>query len=231
MMRLEKITIVVIWDGLIMKTLIINGSLRQSGDTAALVDELIQHLDGEIKIISHSSNISPCVDCRYCWNDSGCSIDDEMRDVYTYLNECDNIVLASPIWFSSLSGPTLNIASRLQTLYAAKAFRHERNQVKPKNGVIMIVGAEKGTEIIPTQIALTIMKLMGVSPPCMAMIYSLNTNSISTKEDKAALAKVRESARWLNQLNKNSEGGKYLNTPGNTSIFSYSKTALDNRFR
>ena len=95
----------------------------------------------------------------------------------------------------------------------------------------MIVGAEKGTEIIPTQIALTIMKLMGVSPPCTAMIYSLNTNSISTKEDKAALAKVRESAQWINQLNKNSEGGKYLNTPVNTSIFSYSKTALDNRFR
>jgi multimeric flavodoxin WrbA len=88
-----------------------------------------------------------------------------MQEIYPYINECDNIVIASPIWFSSLSGPLLNLASRIQTFFAANCFRKEAIEAKQKNGVIIIVGAEKGTEIIPTQNALTIMKFMNVRRP------------------------------------------------------------------
>ena len=32
-----------------------------------------------------------------------------MGSVYQYVAECDNMVIASPIWLSSLSGPLLSI--------------------------------------------------------------------------------------------------------------------------
>lgn len=184
-----------------MKTLIINGSPKKIGDTTALINEFTKHLNGEVKILSCLSNISPCKDCRYCWRNKGCSIEDEMQEIYPFIDECDNVVLASPIWFSSLSGPLLNIASRIQTLYAAAYFRKEQKDMNQKNGVILIVGAERGTEIIPTKNALTIMKFMNVRRPCVATIYSLDTNNIPAGKDDVALKNTRDAAFLLNSLN------------------------------
>lgn len=186
-----------------MKTLIFNGSPNKNGDTAALINELKNNLIGEVKILSCFNKISPSNDCRYCWNNAGCSINDEMQDIYPYISECDNIVIASPIWFSSLSGPLLNLASRIQTFFAASYFRKDAIADKQKNGVIIIVGAENGTEVIPTQNALTIMKFMNVRRPCVSTVYSLNTNNVPAKEDEHALKAVREAAILLNNLYNN----------------------------
>ena len=88
-----------------MKTLILNGSPRVHGDTVSLINELTKSLDGEYRIVdAYRSNISPCLDCRFCWENSGCAIKDEMQEIYSYIEDCDNIVIASPIYFSELTG-------------------------------------------------------------------------------------------------------------------------------
>lgn len=182
-----------------MKTLIINGSPKKNGDTTALLDEFTKHLHGEVKILSCYSNIAPCNDCRYCWSQSGCTIRDEMQDVYPFLEVCDNVVLASPIWFSSLSGPLLNITSRIQTLFAERCFRGIKKEAT-KNGVLFLVGAQLGTEVIPEQTALAIMKHMYVRRPCVTTVYSLDTNHLPASRDEIALKGAREAALLLNKL-------------------------------
>jgi len=181
-----------------MQTLIFSGSPKKNGDTDSLVQELASNLKGDVKIISTRNNISPCNDCRHCWKHPGCAINDEMQEIYPYIETCDNIVIASPIWFAALSGPLLNMASRLQTLWTATYFRNQTLPIKEKKGVIIIVGGQLGTEIIPTQTALTIMKFMNVHRPSVAKIYSLDTNIIPACEDEAALEKCREVADMLN---------------------------------
>ena len=181
-----------------MQTLIFNGSPKKNGDTTALIDALARNLRGEVKVISLFSNIAPCSDCRYCWSNPGCSIEDEMQEVFSFMEICDNIVLASPIWFSSLSGPLLNMASRIQTLFAASHFRKEPIDSKVKNGVIIIVGAEPGTEVTPTQTALTMMKFMNVHRPSVEKIYSLDTDNLPAMKDQIALTKCSEVAALLN---------------------------------
>ena len=182
-----------------MKTLIFNGSPKKDGDTEALLREFTAHLHGEIKVISCASDIKPCNDCRFCWNNAGCSIKDEMQEIYTYIEDCDNIVIASPIWFSSLSGPMLNLASRVQTIFASSYFRKAPMNIKKKNGVIIIVGAQPGTEVIPTQTALTIMKFLNVYRPGVEKIVSLDTNNLPAGKDTVALARCREVAEMLNR--------------------------------
>ena len=179
----------------------------------ALIIELIKHLDGEYKIITCCSDIAPCNDCRFCWKNDGCSINDEMQEVYEYLNKCDNVVIASPIWFSCLSGPILNIASRLQTLYCSRVFRKITKEPN-KNGVIILVGGEgtdSGTETTPIKTALTIMRNMSVKIPSIATICSLDTNNIPAKYDEIALESVRKAASLLNNL--------YANKQKNENIF------------
>ena len=181
-----------------MKTLIFNGSPKANGDTAALVQELSSNLKGEVRIISPRDNISPCMDCRHCWKSAGCTVNDGMQEIYPFIEVCDNIVLASPIWFAALSGPLLNLASRIQTLWAGGYFRKEPVNLKEKNGVIILAGGQPETKEAPTRTALAIMRYLNVHRPSVEKIYSLNTNEIPAAEDEAALARCREVAEMLN---------------------------------
>jgi len=68
-----------------MKTLILNDSPRINGGTSNLIKKITQKEIDEYKIVdAYRCNISPCLDCRYCWKNSGCSINDEMQDVYNF---------------------------------------------------------------------------------------------------------------------------------------------------
>ena len=178
--------------------LIFNGSTKIYGDTVSLIDEFASRLKGEIKSISFQNNISPCVDCRYCWKNIGCAIKDEMQDIYEHIKTCDNIVIASPIWFSSISGPLLNLASRVQSLFAAGYFQKKQILLKEKKGVIIIVGAQPETIDIPTQTVLAIMRYLNVHRPSVQKIYSVDTNNLPACEDKAALEQCRKVADLLN---------------------------------
>ncbi len=53
-----------------------------------------------------------------------------MQEVYDYIQECDNILIASLIYFSELTGQLLAITSRLQTYFCAKFFRKETTIAK-----------------------------------------------------------------------------------------------------
>ena len=116
-----------------MKTLIINGSPRKNGETVSLIKELTKQLNGEYKILdAYYTSIYPCVDCRYCWSNDGCAVKDEMTEIYDYIEDCDNIVIASPIYFSQPTGRLLDICSRFQSYFAAKHFRNQAPTLKPK---------------------------------------------------------------------------------------------------
>lgn len=129
-----------------MKTLIINGSPRKNGNTATLLNELKKHLHGEIfQIDTYYTKISPCIDCRYCWTHAECAIKDEMLEIYRIIDEVDNIVLASPLYFSNLTGSLLNWASRLQYIWVSKNIRKEPAlSSKVKNGAFILVNGEEG---------------------------------------------------------------------------------------
>ena len=80
-----------------MKTLILNGSPHKQGDTAFLIQTLTAHLPGTYKIVSaYTAKIAACIDCRACREQFGCRIQDEMQEIYQYLEQCDAVVLASP---------------------------------------------------------------------------------------------------------------------------------------
>ena len=102
-----------------MKTLILNGSPRINGDTSSLIKKFTEKKIDEYKIVdAYRCNISACLDCRNCWKNNGCSINDEMQEIYKYIQECDNILIASPLYFSELTGKLLDVGSRLQTFFA-----------------------------------------------------------------------------------------------------------------
>lgn len=181
-----------------MKTLIFNGSPRAKGDTVSLIKELTEHLEGEYKIVdAYRSHIAPCIDCRYCRENAGCAFKDEMNEVYDNIEDCDNIVIASPIYFSELTGKMLDVGSRLQTYYCARHFRGEEPIVKSKKGAVILVGGGDGKPDIAYGTAVTLLHQMNafdIHEP----VISHNTNEISAKDDEKAVAGVRSVAGFFN---------------------------------
>jgi multimeric flavodoxin WrbA len=184
-----------------MKTLIFNGSPRKNGDTVFLINKLKESLNGEVRVIdAYFTEISPCIDCRYCWKNCGCAIQDEMQEVYSFIKECDNIVIASPVYFSELTGSLLTLASRLQTFYSSKRFLGISQIQKKKKGAVILCGGGDGAPDRAEATAKDLLKMMGAE--LNTSIRSLNTDNIPSRDDNTAKAQIDELAVSLNNLPK-----------------------------
>ena len=88
-----------------MKTLIINGSPHKNGNTSFLANLLSKKLKGETDIIFLSDiNFKSCCDCESCKKNSLCVLDDDAQDIINSLNNYDNIVLATPLYYNQPTG-------------------------------------------------------------------------------------------------------------------------------
>lgn len=180
------------------KTLIFNGSPRVKGDTVSLIDIITKNLDGEYKIVNaYRSSIAPCIDCRYCYEKDGCAINDGMQEIYAYIQECDNIIIASPIYFSQLTGRLLDVASRLQTYFCAKHFRNEEPVKKLKKGGVVLVGGGDGHMNNAYETALTLLSHMNCHNVYEA-VCSRNTNARPSVDDAEAIDRIKKLIDFLN---------------------------------
>jgi multimeric flavodoxin WrbA len=181
-----------------MKTLIFNGSPRKDGDTAILLNEFTRLIEGECKIVhAFDCNITSCIDCRDCWEHNGCSISDGMQEVYDDIQECDNILIASPVFFTELTGQLLVVASRLQTYFCARYFRKETPIKKRKKGGILLVqgGSHQADKAADTaKMLLNTMNAMDLAPA----VFCLNADSISPGDNTQAMEGVRDIVKLFN---------------------------------
>ena len=181
-----------------MHTLILNGSPHANGDTAALLKVLKENLSGEItQIDCYHANISPCTDCRYCTKKPGCAIRDGMQDLYPILENCDNIVIATPVYFSLPTAPVLSVCSRIQTYFCASFFRKSPVAIKPKRGGIILAGGGSGSAVPAEETARRLLKYMKAKQigPVAA---SLHTDKVPARNDEDALLQARLLAAFLN---------------------------------
>ena len=180
-----------------MLTLIFNGSPRPQGDTAGLIDLLTAKLPGEVKVIrTYSAGVSPCVDCRHCWEHPDCGIKDGWQEIDQLIRESDNIVIASPIYFSELTGPLLSLLSRLQQYWCARFFRQEEPIEKPKKGGVILVGGGDGHMNTASETAADLLHHMNCREIFPAILCH-NTNRIPVAEEPGITGKIAELARLL----------------------------------
>ncbi len=105
-----------------MKILVLNGSPRPKGNTAAMVDAFVEGADGdnhEITVIEVcSKRISGCMACEYCHTKGKgtCILKDDMQEIYPVLNEAEMIILASPVYYHSFTGQLQCVINRIYAL-------------------------------------------------------------------------------------------------------------------
>lgn len=100
-----------------MKVLLINGSPNIKGCTYTALKEVSETLNQEgVKTeIIHIGNkdIRGCIACRQCKTKGKCVFDDLVNEVAPKFNECDGIVIGSPVYFASANGTLISFIDRL----------------------------------------------------------------------------------------------------------------------
>ncbi|MGI5899821.1 MAG: flavodoxin family protein [Christensenellales bacterium] len=190
-----------------MKTLIINGSPRRRGDSYALLTKIKENLKGDIdEVFAYYDRITPCVDCRRCWQQPGCVFIDDMDRVYA--DDYDSVIIASPLYMSGLTGPLVSLASRFQCRYAQKRFLKQDLNLRPKTGALIITGGGDGKTGHAISLAKWMFKHMNANLPEENIILSMNTDESPARDDVAALKKAGETAIRLNAANCKAQGNR-----------------------
>ncbi len=132
-----------------MKLLGVNGSPRVAGNTDILLDKSLEAAgdSGWIteKIILNKLNITtPQEEEYYAVNADGLSpIEDDMHIVYKKVKECDALIIASPIFFGSLSAQTKIMIDRFQCAWVSKNILKKDPFKKKKKGAFICTSAAR----------------------------------------------------------------------------------------
>ena len=100
-----------------MKVLLINGSPRMNGNTTLALEEMIKvfHEDGiETEVVNIGNKaIRGCIACGTCRDRGQCVFDDEVNVCANKFEECDGLVVASPVYYASANATLIAFLDRL----------------------------------------------------------------------------------------------------------------------
>ena len=100
-----------------MKVLLINGSPRMKGNTTLALEEMVKtfHAEGiETEMINIGNKaIRGCIACGTCRDRGQCVFDDEVNICAKKFEECDGLVLASPVYYASANATLIAFLDRL----------------------------------------------------------------------------------------------------------------------
>jgi multimeric flavodoxin WrbA len=108
-----------------MRVLGIMGSPRIGGNSDLLLDACLQGASEAgadcRKVVLNRLDIRPCQHCDGCTRTKGsCVVQDDMQSLYEPLRASDRIVIASPVFFMSLTAQTKAMIDRCQPFWVLK---------------------------------------------------------------------------------------------------------------
>jgi multimeric flavodoxin WrbA len=136
------------------KLLAILGSPRRKGNTALLFKEAVRGArDGGAdveEVVLRDLKMSPCLEIYGCRKTGRCAINDDFQGIYDQLLSCQGLILASPIFFYTVSAHTKILMDRCQSLWVRKYWIEKTplgKQNAGKKALFISVGATKGKKL------------------------------------------------------------------------------------
>ena len=100
-----------------MKVLMINGSPHKEGNTYIVLKEMEkifreEGVDTEIVQVGNKP-VRGCIGCRACAKQGKCVFDDCVNETAPKFQECDGLVIGSPVYYASANGTMVSFLDRL----------------------------------------------------------------------------------------------------------------------
>jgi multimeric flavodoxin WrbA len=128
------------------KIVVLNGSPRKTGNTAALIDAFTagaEEAGNKVKRFDiQQMNIRPCLGCLKggTGTEGPCTQNDGMNEIYPFYKEADIVVFASPLYFWSFSAQLKMAIDRLFAVTEAAGMKSSYKEC------VMLVAAEEDTK-------------------------------------------------------------------------------------
>jgi multimeric flavodoxin WrbA len=136
------------------KIVAIYGSPRRKGNTATLLKQAVAgavDAGAQVKeFVLRDLKMSPCLEIYGCLKTGRCVIKDDFHEVSDLMLASHGLMLASPIFFYTVSAHTKILMDRCQSLWVKKYWieKVKFGQWKPKRkGLFISVGATKGKKL------------------------------------------------------------------------------------
>ena len=136
------------------KIIAIYGSPRRKGNTATLLQRAVKGArDGgaEVEeIVLRDLKMSPCLEIYGCKNAGECRLKDDFQTARDQILASQGLMLASPVFFYTVSAHTKILMDRFQSLWVKKYWiDHTRKDAPatPRQGLFIAVGATRGKKL------------------------------------------------------------------------------------
>ena len=100
-----------------MKVLLINGSPKANGNTATALNEMVKVFEKEgieTEIVQVGNlPIRGCVACGSCYETGKCVFDDLVNETAKKFEECDGLVIGSPVYYAGANATLTAFVTRL----------------------------------------------------------------------------------------------------------------------
>lgn len=130
------------------------GSPRRKGNTATLLSRAVEgarETGARVEEITlRDLEMSPCLEIYGCKESGRCVINDDFQGVYDRLLSCDGLILASPIFFYTVSAHVKILMDRCQSLWVKKYWIDKEPfglSERPRKGMFISVGATTGKKL------------------------------------------------------------------------------------
>lgn len=132
----------------------IYGSPRRTGNTATLLKAVVdgaQEAGGRVEeIVLRDQKISPCLEIYKCKQAGECAIKDDFQAIRDRILAADGLMIASPIFFYTVSAHMKTFMDRCQSLWVKKYWvdgtPFGQKNVRRK-GLFLSVGATRGKRL------------------------------------------------------------------------------------
>lgn len=135
-----------------MKIIAFNGSPRKNGNTETLLNAAIKGTGHDVTLYNlNDLNITPCQNCGGCDKTGICILEDNMSPIYEEIRTAHRVILASPVYFMSISAQAKAMIDRCQAFWAEKYLLNRQIEPGPegRRGLLLLVGAiQKDTGIV-----------------------------------------------------------------------------------
>ena len=130
------------------------GSPRRKGNTATLMRQAVKGARdagaGVEEVYLRDLKMSPCLEIYACKNTGRCAIKDDFQKVRDRMMVVDGLMLASPIFFYTVSAHMKILMDRCQSMWVKKYWVDESKLDKiamPRKGFFIAVGATRGKKL------------------------------------------------------------------------------------
>jgi multimeric flavodoxin WrbA len=136
------------------KIVAIYGSPRRKGNTAILLKKAVEGArdSGAVveELVLRDLKISPCLEIYGCKQAGECAIKDDFQTVRDQILAAQGLILASPVFFYTVSAHTKILMDRFQSLWVKKYWVDKTSpgqQVIERKGLFISAGATKGKKL------------------------------------------------------------------------------------